>query len=149
MIRALAVGFGLAIASATVMFACGGDDSGSTGGAGTTSNGTAGNGASGRGTAGTNGTSGGGGTVVTGGGGTVATGGSAGTLSPGVGGAFDLDGGFDFDAFFGTYTCAQLTACCATVPVQARADCNMFATGGDEAKCSAAMTGYKLAGLCK
>lgn len=144
MIRALAVGFGLAIASATVMFACGGDDSGSTGGAGTTSNGTAGNGASGSGTAGTNTTSGGGGTVATGGGG-----GAAGTLSSGVGGAFDLDGGFDFDALLGSHTCAELATCCPKVPDMYKMQCTMLATGTSEQSCSAAFVGFQALGYCK
>ena len=130
--RALAVGLGLAVASAAVMFACGGDDSGS-GGAGTSNTGTAG---SGSGTAGS-------------GSGTAGSATGAGGSLSGAGGAFDFDAGFDFDALFGSYTCAQLTTCCASLPAAVQADCNMLAAGGDMNTCSAAVSGYKLAGFCK
>jgi len=127
--RALAVGFGFAVAAAAVMFACGGDDSTPVGGAGTTSNGTAG---SGSGTAGS------------------ATG-AGGSLS-GAGGAFGVDAGFDLDAFaglLGNYTCADLAACCPTLAADQQSSCTQFVNAKSDPICSGVLTGIKAQGFCK
>ena len=131
--KALAVGFGLATAVATVMFACGGDDTSGGGGAGTTS------GTAGSGTAGAAGGSAGSGT---------GTGGNAGSQT-GAGGAIEFDGSFDFDAFVGAYTCADLTACCATLMGDAQTQCNMVTAFKNDQACSAALSALKQNGTCK
>jgi hypothetical protein len=137
MIRALAVGFGLAMSIATFMFACGGDDTSTGGGAGTTSTGAAGS--SGAGTGGT----------AAGTGGQTGTGGATGTGGGvGVGGGFSFDGGFDFDAFAGKYTCADLSMCCPKLPMAGQAACTQVVMLGDNASCSAALSVYKLAMQC-
>jgi len=133
--RALAVGFGFAVASAAVMFACGGDDS-NTGGAGTTNTGTAG---SGSGTAGS-------------GSGTAGSATGAGGSLSGAGGAIDFDAAFDLDALaglLGNYTCADLTACCATLAAAQQSTCTQVASAKSDPVCSAALTGYKSQNLCK
>ena len=59
----------------------------------------------------------------------------------GSGGTFGTGGtGFDFDA--GTYTCADLTACCKKLSGDQQTSCNQVASGGLDFACSLAYSSF-------
>lgn len=60
-----------------------------------------------------------------------------------------LDASFGFDAFTGGGTCTDLRACCATLSGTQQTQCNTVAGIGIDAACGAALTSFRMAGLCQ
>jgi hypothetical protein len=60
-----------------------------------------------------------------------------------------LDAGFSLDAFVGAGTCADLRACCAVLSGTPQTQCNAVAGIGNDTACGAALTTFKMAGLCQ
>ncbi|HKQ69582.1 MAG TPA: hypothetical protein VJT73_09595 [Polyangiaceae bacterium] len=143
--RLVTMVLGMAVAVPVTIAACGGSDSNSTPPNGTT--GTAGSSATGSGGSSTG--SGSAGSTTSG------TGGSAGSGAGGSGGSdFNFDAGslrdvnFNFDAIFGSYTCADLATCCAKLAGQAQTQCSTIVGLMSQPVCSGALTAYKAGGQC-